>query len=175
MGLVRLLFALLALMAFHAVARGDGPPIRGETLDKQKIDLRVKATGRRAVVLFGFSKKSQESLRSWTIRLLKESGTGEQFVVYNVASLEAAPFFIRGIIKGGMRNDVPSARHGQFVVITSHDKAWRSYLGFRTERAGDAYVLVLSPDGATLFRNWVGGPAESEEPLPDALREALGL
>ena len=149
--------------------------MRGETLGKQKVDLRVKTKGRRAAFLFGFSKESQESLRPWTSRLLRESGPDERFVVYNVASLESAPFFIRGIIKGGMRNDVPAARHQYFVVITSHDKAWRSYLGYRTETAGDAYLMVLSPDGGTLFREWVGGPAESEAPLSSALREALAL
>jgi hypothetical protein len=150
------------LIGFAAI-RSSGqamPATTGETLSGKRIVLAEALRGHAAVVIAGFSKEAGDGSGAWAKEVRGDAAlTG--FQVYQVAELEGAPGFVRGMIKSSMRKGVAAAEQDNFVVLTQDDKLWRVYFGVATDK--DPYVVMLDASGNVL---WHGhGAAKDLEPL----------
>lgn len=136
------------------------PATPGETLSGRRIVLADAVRGHVAVLVAGFSKDAGDGCGAWT-RALRSDPVFAGATVYQIALLEQAPGFLRGMIKSGMRKGVSSAEQDHFVILVQDDKLWRSYFSVAADK--DPYVVLLSAEGKVL---WHGhGAAKDLEPL----------
>jgi len=158
------LFAL-PMMAGFALAAAAGvsqtlPATAGETLSGKHIVVADAVRGHMAVLIVGFSKDAGPKCGEWAKSVRADRALAGA-TVYQVASLEQAPGFIRGMIKSGMRKGVSPAEQENFVVLTQEEKLWRSYLGVADDKV--PYVVLLDASGQ---QRWHGhGEAKDLEPL----------
>lgn len=119
--------------------------------------------GRAAVLIVGFSKSSQNAVKEWDTRARKELGDG--FDVYQVAVLEDAPRFVRGMIVHAMKGSTPVARQDHFLVVVKGEADLKKVADFTA--GDDPYLLLLDDHGDIRWRTH--GTANDER-----LRELVG-
>jgi hypothetical protein len=151
-------------MAGFALAAATGvaqtlPATAGETLSGKRIVVADAVRGHMAVLIVGFSKDAGPKSGEWA-KVVRADPALAGAAVYQIASLEQAPGFIRGMIKSGIRKGVSPAEQENFVVLTQEEKVWRSYLGVADDK--QPYVVLLDPAGQS---RWHGhGEAKDLEP-----------
>jgi hypothetical protein len=135
------------------------PATAGETLSGKRIVVADAVRGHMAVLIVGFSKEAGPKSGEWAKAIRADQAlTGA--AIYEIASLEQAPGFVRGMIKSGMRKGVSPADQDNFVVLTQDDKQWRGYLGVADDKV--PYVVLLDAAGQS---RWHGhGEAKDLEP-----------
>jgi hypothetical protein len=141
------------------------PKTASESLAGQQVTLPDSFKGHPALVVVGFSKSSQTGVKEWEGRAHRQ--LGESFDVYQVAVLEDAPRFVRGMIVHAMKGSTPSARQDHFLVVVKGEAELKKAAAF--SEADDAYVLLL--DGAGVIR-WRTHGAVSDAALQE-LQEQL--
>jgi hypothetical protein len=124
------------------------PKTASESLAGQQLMLPDALKGRPALVIVGFSKGSQTSLKEWDTRARKE--LGEAFDVYQVAVLEDAPRFIRGMITHAMKGSTPADRQDHFLIVVRGEAELKKAAAF--SEADDAYVWLLDGAGDVRWR-----------------------
>ncbi len=135
------------------------PATAGETLSGQRIVLADAVRGHRAIVVAGFSHDAGDGCGAWVKALHADRGLSG-VDVYQLASLEKAPSFIRGTIKRSMKKGVAPDDQGHFVVVTEEENLWRSFFDVTSD--ADPYVVLLDASGKVL---WHGhGSASDLEP-----------
>jgi hypothetical protein len=141
------------------------PTTEGETLSGKHIVLADATHGHTAVLVAGFSHEGGMGTGAW-LKAVKADPALAGVAVYQVAMLEKAPGFIRGMIKSGMRKGLSAAEQDNAVVLTQDEKLWQSYFDLGDDK--DPYVVLIDAEGKVL---WHGhGPAGEVEPQ---LRAAL--
>jgi hypothetical protein len=156
---------MIALILGISLVSGLGqaqalPATAGETLTGRRILLSETVRGHAAVIVVGFSKDASDGCGAWA-RALRADPSFAGVATYQVAMLEQAPGFMRGVIKAGMRKGVAPAEQDSFVVLVQDDKQWRSYFGVTNDK--EPYVLLLDASGQV---RWHGhGEARDLEPL----------
>jgi len=141
MGLI--LFGILA----WALSTGTPfPTIEAETLAGGKLKLPYAAKGKTALVVITFSKEAGDASKPWCTRFLKDSPNGQLF---QIASLEKAPRLVRGLIRRGMRGDMPSALQARMMLLYEGEAAWRKTVGV----TNDAYpcLAMLDAEGRIVW------------------------
>jgi hypothetical protein len=130
-------------------ARGEPlPKTASESLAGQQIMLPDALKGRPAVVIVGFSKSSQNRVKEWDSQARKE--LGEAFDVYQVAVLEDAPRFVRGMITHAMKGATPADRQDHFLIVVRGEAELKKAAVFA--ESDDAYVLLLDDTGDVRWR-----------------------
>ena len=161
---------LLALSTLAARAACETlPRMESETLTGKSIVLPDAARGKIALLAIGCSKKSGDRASEWGKRFKQDFGKDSNYVVYPVAELEAAPRFVRGMIKGGMRRGTPLDEQDRFVLLFQGEADWKKFVGFAT--ADEAYLVLLNANGEV---KWRGHGVLSEEgyaPLREAAKQ----
>ncbi len=120
------------------------PATAGETLSGQKIVLADAVRGHEAVLIVGFSKDAGDGCGVWAKTVRADPAFAGR-LVYQVASLEQAPGFVRGMIKGAMRKGLSPPEQDTFVILTQEEKLWRSYFNVTAEK--EPYVVLLEASG----------------------------
>jgi hypothetical protein len=132
---------LVALLSVLPLAGADQLPVTpAETLSGAKLNFPAAFAGRKVVCVFSFSREAGDAVPLWMTRLT-ESGAD----ALSVANLEAAPGFIRGVIRGGMRKATPKTQLDRALIMTKDDKAWRQALGLKQEKL--PLVILLDSAG----------------------------
>ena len=103
------MFACFAAQAQTAVLRdGDPlPPVAGETLSGNQVELPGAVLGKTAVVIFGFSRAGGDDAKKWNSRLEKEYGANQAVAAYSIMMFEEVPRLLRGMIVSGIKRGVP--------------------------------------------------------------------
>jgi hypothetical protein len=135
------------------------PSTAGETLSGKSVVLAEAVRGHSAVLIAGFSKDAGTACGDWA-----KAVRGDQVLAgiahYQVASLEQAPGFVRGMIKNSMRKGLSAAEQDHFVILTQDEKLWRGYFSVGSDK--EPYVVLLDAKGDVL---WHGhGLAKDLEP-----------
>ena len=141
------------------------PATAGESLSGKRIVLADATRGRAAVLVAGFSHEGGMGTGAW-VKALRADPALAGTTVYQVAMLEQAPGFIRGMIKSGMRKGLTEGEQDNFVVLTQDEKLWRSY--FDVSNDNEPYVVLIDNTGKII---WHGHGAAAE--LEPQLRAAL--
>jgi hypothetical protein len=132
------------------------PPVKAKALDGSEVVLPQPDSPHYLILTIGFSHKSGQPSSAWGKRLVAEYSSNPHVAIYQLAELEAAPSFIRGMILHGMRKDVPEAQHSHFLPLFDHEEQWKKLVNF--SGPDDAYILLTTPDGRVLWQTH--GPVE---------------
>ncbi|MBY0502786.1 MAG: hypothetical protein K2X03_02675 [Bryobacteraceae bacterium] len=133
-----LLFGLVALLAPAALTPGTPfPAVEAETLAGAKLRLPDAAKGKPALVVITFSKEAGDASKAWCTRFVKDNGQ-----LYQIAMLEKAPRLVRGLIKRGMRGDMPPALQARMLLLFQGEAAWRKTVGV----TNDALPVLVTLD-----------------------------
>ena len=115
------------------------PETEAETLSGKKVMLPLVFGGKPAVVVWSFSKTAGEKTRDWLQPL-----TQANLNAWGAAMLEAAPRFVRPLIRGGMKKQMNGPMQDRQLLLYKDEKGWRGRLGVKD----DAVPLVVILDGA---------------------------
>jgi len=121
------------------------PPTKGESLAGHPVVLPDAASGKVAVLIFGFSKASKGPTSAWASKFQIDLGTRPDFEVYQLPVLEAVPRLIRGMIISGMKKDVPENKRDHFVPILQGEGELKKFVHYN--EPDDAYLVVLNRSG----------------------------
>jgi len=124
------------------------PKTTGESLAGQQVTLPDAVKGHASVVIVGFSKSSGDAVNEWDKRALKELGNTAD--VYQIAVLEDAPSFVRGMIKHAMKSATPADRQSHFLVVVKGEAELKKAASF--SQADEPYVLVLNVSGEIVWK-----------------------
>ena len=141
-------FLIGCLLAITPAWSEQIPKTAAESLAGQQMTLPESLNGHLSVVIVGFSKSSQDTVKEWDKRVRKELGDG--FDVYQVAVLEDAPSFVRGMIKHAMKGSTPADRQGHFLVVVKGEAELKKAAGY--SEADGAYLLLLDSAGEIRWR-----------------------
>ena len=140
--------ALALLTASLSLAAESLPMSQAETLSGRKLEFPAALAGKPAVVVFGFTKEAGDKVKAWMTRLGQEGANA-----WSVAELEAAPAFVRGMIRGSMRKDTPAAFQDHSLILTKDAKAWKTAVGVKQ---GNLPVTVLLDSAGQIVWTYEG-------------------
>jgi hypothetical protein len=142
------------------------PKTAAESLAGQQLTLPDSVKGHPAVVIVGFSKSSQLTVKEWDKRVRQQLGAG--FDVYQVAVLEDAPSFVRGMIKHAMKGSTPADRQSHFLVVVKGEAELKKTAGY--SEADEAYVMLLDAGGEIRWRTHGSANEAALKELAEKLR-----
>src|SRR5579862_8494854 len=122
---VMLSASLPAQPALQAIPHTDA-----ETLSDKKIVLPDAFAGHTAILIIGFSRAGGDSCTRWDKELRKEFSAVSALRIYSVAELQDAPKMVRGLIRHGMRKNVPNDEQDSFVLLYADEDLWKRLADF---------------------------------------------
>lgn len=131
---------LLAASLASLAAAQALPNTQVESLAGQKLTIPQAFAGKPIILVWSFSKKAGEATRAWTDPLAKEG-----LPVWSAAMLEAAPRFVRPMIRSGMRKDMPDTQQQRSLLLYQGEKQWRQIL--KPPKDDDPLVVLLDAQG----------------------------
>jgi len=135
-----LLFTLLA-------ADAALPPFEADTLAGAKVKLPAAAAGQPTLLILGFSKDSGPPCKAWLERFSRDGGNA-----YMAPVLEGAPRLIRGLIRSGMRKDIPQPLHARTLLLYTGEAEWKRRTGFIAGTDKQPYLLLLDRQGRVAWQ-----------------------
>ena len=162
--------ALTLLASISAVAQ-QFPRLQEESLAGQQVVLPDAASGKVAVLVFGFSRASQSSTGTWAKHLREDFGKNPGVSLYQLPVLEEAPRLLRGMITSGMKKGVPEAEHANFVPIMHNEAGLKKLVSY--QEPDDAYLIVLDRTGKIAYQTQGGPDASGYAELRKKLQDLL--
>ena len=126
------------------------PPVEGESLSGGVVQLPEAARGKMALLVFGFSQDSAKPSRQFAESFEQEIGAAG--VAFQLPVIEAAPRFVRGIIRSGMRKETPKEAQGRMIPLVKDEAVWRARLGIGKDKEAGVAVVLLDRQGKVRFR-----------------------
>ena len=135
------------------------PHTEAQTLSGKKIVLLEAAAGHSAVFIVGFTHAGGDSSGRWDKQLRQDFATDSDLRIYSVAVLQDAPRMVRGMIRHGMRGNVPKNEQDFFVLLYEDEDVWKKVADF--SNPDDAYIFLV--DSAGTIRWHTHGKAPNQE------------
>ena len=132
------------------------PELRGEYLSGRRAVLPQDASGRVALLLFGFSYDSRFQVESWTKRFRADFDKNSKATFYEIPMIGGVARLGKWFIDGGMRRGTPKADHEHVITVYGGTESWKERLDFRAQ--DDAYLVLLDPQGTVVWR--YAGPVD---------------
>jgi hypothetical protein len=149
-----LALVLLLVAPLAASAAADPIPVTpAETLSGRKISFPTVLGGKPAICIFGFSKEAGDRTKEWMSHFQQDG-----VEAWSIANLEAAPAFVRGMIRGSMRKDTPPQLLERSLIMTKDERPWKVAVGAKVEKA----PVVVVFDAATHIVWSHEGPFDAE-------------
>ncbi len=123
------------------------PAVVGESLEKERVELPAALAGEPAIVLVGYTQRSQFDLDRWIMGLIQADAPGRIMEVPTIPGLVAS--FASGWIDDGMRAGIPEEDWG--AVVTLYGSAATPVAKLTGNTGSNARVLVLDPDGVIVW------------------------
>jgi hypothetical protein len=151
---------VLSLLVTVTAMAQSIPQVRAESLNGEPISFPKDFGGKPAILIIGFSRGGGNQCGLFARKLAKEPSVVDgKVVIYEIAMLESAPRLIRPMILHGMRGGIPQAEQKRFLPIFHDEKQWKQVAGFTQSAQNDAYLVLVSSDGAV---RWTGRGQYSE-------------
>jgi hypothetical protein len=138
----------LALTTSFAQTGADLPKIEGQSLAGNHIVLPAAASGKIAVLIFGFSKASKTANNAWAHKISHDFTGQSALLIYQLPVIEGAPRFIRGMIVSSMRKEVPENARDHFVPLVQGERELKTFVHYK--EPDDAYLVVLDRSGKVI-------------------------
>ena len=153
----------LASAASELTTGENMPELRGEYLSGRKAILPGDASGRAALLLFGFTYQSRFAVEAWTRRFRQDFEKNPQVAFYEIPMIGGMARLGKWFIDSGMRRGTPKADQENVITVYGGTERWKQRLGVKAEDV--AYLVVLDKKGNVAWCQ--AGPFE------DARYEAL--
>lgn len=152
---LRVLLCIVLVVGYARAVGQSIPQVTAESLNGEPISLPNDFAGKSAILVVGFSRAGGDQCGPFARRLGKEqpSVVDGNVTVYQIATLESAPRFVRPMILHGMRGGIAKAEQGRFLPLFHDEKQWKQVAGFGKAGENDAYLLLVNPDGTV---RWTG-------------------
>lgn len=118
------------------------PAFAVDTLAGTKIQMPADAAGKVTLLVLGFSRDSGDACKAWVQRFVKDGGNA-----YMAPVLEGAPRLVRGLIRSGMRKDIPKELHAKTLLLYTGESGWKRRVGFQAGTDSQPYLLLLDKQG----------------------------
>ena len=146
------------------------PIVRGESLERQTVELPSAVSGAPAILMVGYLQETQFDLDRWTL------GFGQAEAKIRVVEVPAIvgwfpSAFLRGTIDDGMRSGIPSEDWGAVVTLYGED-AERVQALTGNENGRNGRILLLDARGEI---RWFWDQGYSSKRLLELLEVARGL
>lgn len=145
------------------------PRIEGESFAGQHVVLPGAASGKIALLIFGFSKGSKIQTGDWAKKISADFGTSPGFALYQLPVLEDVPRLFRGMVISGIKKGVPENQRDRFIPILQGEADLKRELHFSESQSDDAYVVLLDRNGMVLSE--FHGPAD--DPLYSQTKQQI--
>jgi hypothetical protein len=176
------MFALLALVAFAAIATGCArvvanrdpvgepfPAVTGTPLDGGTMALPGDLAGAPAILLVGYVQDAQFDLDRWILGILQAGITIRLLEVPTMEGL--VPGLFAGQIDGGMKRGIPSEDWGAVVTVYEDGDRIVEFLG--NERPRNGRALLLDAEGRVVWFRDNGYSAGNVLSLKSAAEQQL--
>jgi hypothetical protein len=144
------LAAALCLLISLDLAAQQLPRLQEDNLAGQKVDLPDAASGKVAVLVFGFTHASQTTTEAWVKRIQADFSKTSGFELYQLPVLEDAPRFIRGMVVSGMKKGVAENLRANFIPVLHDEAELKKLVGYSEK--DDAYMVVLDRGGKVAYQ-----------------------
>jgi hypothetical protein len=148
--------ASLSSAASELTAGENMPELRGEYLSGRKAILPKDASGRVALLLFGFNYQSRFAVEAWTKRFRGDFEKNPQVTFYEIPMIGGMARLGKWFIDSGMRRGTPQADHEHVITVYGGTEPWKQRLGVKVEDS--AYLVVLDQRGIIAWHD--AGPFE---------------
>ena len=119
------------------------PKLEGESFSGRKVVLPDDASGKVAVLVFGFTKASKGQTSDWARKLSADLRARAE--VYQLPVLEDVPRFIRGMVISSIKKGVPENERDHFVPVLQGEAELKKFVNYK--ESDDAYLAVLDRSG----------------------------
>ncbi len=137
--------ASLSSAASELTVGENMPELRGEYLSGRKAILPKDASGRVALLLFGFTYQSRFAVEAWTKRFRGDFEKNPQVTFYEIPMIGGMARLGKWFIDSGMRRGTPKADHENVITVYGGTEPWKQRLGVKAEDS--AYLVVARPEG----------------------------
>ena len=138
--------------AARELAVGEGlAELRGEYLSGRKAILPKDASGRVALLLFGFTYQSRFAVEAWTKRFRQDFDKNPRVTFYEIPMIVGMARLGKWFIDSGMRRGTPKADHQNVVTVYGGTGPWKQRLGVKAEDS--AYLVVVDQKGKVAWRH----------------------
>jgi hypothetical protein len=142
------------------LAAGEGlPELRGEYLSGRRAILPKDASGRVALLLFGFTYQSRFAVEAWAKTFRGDFEKNPQVTFYEIPMIGGMARLGKWFIDSGMRRGTPKADHENVITVYGGTDPWKQRLGVKAEDS--AYLVVLDQKGNIASRH--AGPFEESQ------------
>ncbi len=160
---LRTLVFVVLIASFPGLGYVTGEPqpmpiTDAQSLSGHELTLPSAIAGHPAVIVIGFSHGSQRAMERWDKEIGAQVTAKPGVPLYNIAVLQDAPKFVRGMIKGSMKALVPAAGQDWFLTVVQGEEELKKAVDFSA--TDEAYVVVLNSSGKIVFHTH-GDPSES--------------
>ncbi len=123
------------------------PPMQGETLEKQTVELPSMFTSPLTLLLVGYKQDSQFDIDRWLIGL---DMTQTNISVYEVPAIQGMlPRMFSTQINNGMRAGIPKELWKGVITLYADGEAMQVFTG--NENANNARVMLINDQGKVLY------------------------
>ena len=145
------------------------PKMQAESLSGHEVVLPLATAGHPAVIVIGFSHSSSKTMEHWDREIGAQVTAKPGVPLYNVAVIQDAPKFVRGMITHSIKALVPAAGQDRFLTVVQGEEELKKAVNFSS--VADVYVLVLDASGNIVF-NTHGEPSETaKKQLIDQIKD----
>lgn len=145
------------------------PTTQAQSLSGHEVTLPAAVAGHQAVIVIGFSHGSQKAMERWDKEIGAQVTAKPGIPLYNVAVIQDAPKFVRGMITHGMRALVPTAGQDRFLTVVEGQDELKKAVDF--SKGDEAYVVILDAAGKIVFHTH-GDPSETaKKQIVDQLKD----
>ena len=142
--------ASLSSAASELTAGENMPELRGEYLSGRKAILPKDASGRVALLLFGFTYQSRFAVEAWTKRFREDFEKNPQIAFYEIPMIGGMARLGKWFIDSGMRRGTPKADHENVITVYGGTESWKQRLGVKAEDS--AYLVIVDQKGNVAWR-----------------------
>jgi hypothetical protein len=168
--IVIMAFAVCLSLSLAAAAQ-QLPRLQEENLAGQPVVLPDAASGKVAILIFGFTRASQTPTGDWAKRIRSDFGKSAGFELYQLPVLEEAPKLIRGMITSGIKKGVPENERANFIPVVHNEAELKKLVGYK--ESDDAYLVVLDRNGKVAFQTHGATPDANYAQLRSKLENLL--
>ena len=143
--------ASLSSAASELTAGENMPELRGEYLSGRKAILPKDASGRVALLVFGFTYQSRFAVEAWSKRFRADFEKNPQVTFYEIPMIGGIARLGKWFIDSGMRRGTPIADHEKVITVYGGTEPWKQRLGVEAEDS--AYLVIVDQNGKVAWRH----------------------
>lgn len=150
--MIMLPVVLMTSLATPVLSSGQPmPALKGEFLTGRQAVLPDAASGRVALLAFGFTYDSRFAVEAWVGRFRKDFGKKPDVTFSEIPMIGGIARLGKWFIDSGMRKGTPLADQENVITVYGGTEPWKRHLGYQSPDA--AYLIVLDREGIVRWRH----------------------